>query len=206
MKNIFLITEKLNKTKQLQVYGTEKDVFKHFSPRANHIELIEKVEDALLDKRLEFWAAQHGIEMEPVDIITENGEPKKRYRPSGLKYKITKKDRKARSKRMKENNPNKDGLRPQQIEAIRKAATGNQWAKGHKKSEETKAWMSLQKSLAESPLKGYRWIFNPTTQKEQLIPGDAPIPDGFRYGRNEDIVENAKYYSMLSRSGKSDWS
>ena len=200
MKCIFLVTHKLAKTKTVSVTVGEKDIFALYSPRENQIELLEKVDEPLLDQRVKFWKEQHSPEF----IVKPTPEPKPPKKKKRKKYKLSAKARKERSRRMRENNPNKDGLRPQQIEAVRKAMIGNQFAKGYRFSEEQRKWLSYTRKGRQN-LKGYSWIYNPYTKQERMIPPGTDLPNDWRYGRNPEYMEDLLMRRLAKRHYDGGW-
>lgn len=200
MKCIFLVTHKLNKTKTVSVTNGEKDIFALYSPRENLIELLEKVDDNLLDYRLDFWKEQHV----PKFIVKPTPEPKPPKKKKRKKYRLSAKARRERSKRMKLNNPNKDGWRPSQREKMSERMKGNQYAKGKTRDEETKKWYSFLRSQ-QKPNLGKKWIHNPYTKEERFLDPGQPMPPDFRYGRNPEFMEELMMQKLAKQNYKGGW-
>jgi len=195
MLSIFLVTEKSTQHKTLEVFESEKLALDKFSPRQFFIELLEKVpEPSMLNARLEIYSKTYKIPYNPGERVKIHAEPKKRGRRPGPwgKYNLSDEERERRRKAFSgENHPNvKNGFSEEHREKLRQAKlgkVGNFVGKTH--TLEYKQMMSdLMKGNKHRS--GWVYIYNPITGEIKNIRETDKLPDGYRYGKGKDIIEN----------------
>lgn len=177
MKSIVLITDKKTQEKMICSFDSDKEIVLSYNPRMYFNEVLERVRDNV-DERIQYWREYYKIEIIKL----------KKRRPTGLKYNCDPEASKRKSELMKKNNPsytnwiNNEERKQKQSDKMK----GNQISVGPK-PEHWKQWMS-EWMKQYTCVKGYKWIYNPTTDKETRIPPGTPLPEGYRYGRNIEII------------------
>ena len=176
MFSIVLITDKKSKEKVIEIFTNDKEIAIRFSPRMYFTEILERVKDNL-QERISFWSKQYQIEI---------GKKIRRRRPSGLKYNCDPDKLRIKSEWMKKNNPAHYSWNEQRKQKLSQRMKGNRFA-SKPKPEHWKQWMSeWMKQYACT--KNYKWVYNSALDKETRIPPGAPLPEGYRYGRNVEII------------------
>lgn len=128
--------------------------------------------------------------------ITQQHKPKptpkpKRHHTEKTKRKISKANR-------GKNNPMYGPISDERRKAISKGMIGNQNRRGKKLSKVQSAKQSIAQKRGwikrrNKQIPKKRWCHNVHTGKEHLVPATTILPQGYQWGRSEEVLEITQY-------------